>query len=545
MIKFIITLQLLHCKKKYYLTCFVFDYNNDSDWNRGLFKHILIDNRNLKGVIIKKILLSFIGNNDCLIEEGKKGAIISILETENFDVLYILYNNDHYLREASKILLYCRKNLPNLQVRYQSAESANPTDYNIVYPAIYKAVSEIIKEEGKADYSISVTSGTPVMHTCWVLLKLGGFINARLIQTSREVGISEITLSLNDFPKLKKEKDIKVELTKKDRENKYLKQKLGLEFDEIIGNHESIIRLKQEISSIAIYDTSIFITGESGTGKELVARAIHYNSPRKKEPFVSVNCGAISKNLFESQFFGHKKGAFTGSMYDHEGFFKQADGGTLFLDEISDLPLDMQVKLLRVLETKEVQPLGDKKFKVNVRIVSASHKNLKSRVIDKDFREDLYYRLVTGTIEILPLRYRGNDILLLANRFLDLLNKKYSANKHFVRQAEEKLLSYHWYGNVRELKNVVEYSFTRSLSELINKEDIIFANDLSKKESEFNIPDEGIDLDSDIIPKYYEAALKKTNGNQSKAAKLLGLEAPTFRQRLRKLNKDNNNYSKK
>jgi len=375
------------------------------------------------------------------------------------------------------------------------------------------------------------------MHTCWFLLKQSGFINARLIQISREVGISEITFALDDFPKLKKEKDIKVELTKKDRENKYLKQRLGLEFDEIIGNHESIIRLKQEISTLAIYDTSLFITGESGTGKELVARAIHYNSHRKKEPFVSVNCGAISKDLFESQFFGHKKGAFTGSMYDHEGFFKQADGGTIFLDEISDLPLDMQVKLLRVLETGEVQPLGDKQFKVNVRIVSASHKNLKSIVMKGEFREDLYYRLVTGTIEILPLRYRGNDVLLLANKFLDLLNKKYKTNKSFTRQAEEMLLNYYWYGNVRELKNVVEYSFTRTNSDKINKENIIFANDLSKGDLEFNIPDEGIDLEKDIIPRYYQAALKKTNGNQSKAAELLGLEAHTFRQRLRKLRK--------
>ncbi|MDD3501975.1 MAG: RNA repair transcriptional activator RtcR family protein [Candidatus Cloacimonadales bacterium] len=494
-----------------------------------------------------RILLTFIGNNDCYLFEGKPGAIVNIVDEIDLDKLYILYNHKRYIPHASKILLYYRKKKPNLEVKYQAAECVNPTDYNLVYPAMFQAIKEIQEQEKNAEYIVSVTSGTPTMHACWMFLRQSGVLNAKMIQTSREIGISEINFSLDDFPQLSDNKPIKAELTKISRENTYLKKKLDLEFNELIGQHKSIIKTKEMISTYSDYDIPVFIHGESGTGKELVARALHYNSPRKNNQIISVNCGAISKELFESEFFGHKKGAFTGAVVDHDGYFKQADKGTLFLDEIADLPLPMQVKLLRVLENGEIQPLGLKPVKVDVRIISASHKNLKQLVQEGQFREDLFYRLVQAQIELLPLKDRGTDIILLAYEFLKQINKKNNTDLIFDKAAENKLLNYTWNGNIRELKNVINLSaITSAHKKIISAEDILF-NDLSiKPDNSIVLPDEGIDLMNEIVPQYYEAALKKADGNAAEAARLLGFKPHTFRARYKEyLNKSKNyNYEK-
>ena len=218
------------------------------------------------------------------------------------------------------------------------------------------------------------------------------------------------------------------------------------------------------------------------------------------------------------------KGAFTGAVVDHDGYFKQADKGTLFLDEIADLPLPMQVKLLRVLENGEIQPLGLKPVKVDVRIISASHKNLKQLVQEGQFREDLFYRLVQAQIELLPLKDRGTDIILLAYEFLKQINKKNNTDLIFDKAAENKLLNYTWNGNIRELKNVINLSaITSAHKKIISAEDILF-NDLSiKPDNSIVLPDEGIDLMNEIVPQYYEAALKKADGNAAEAARLLSL----------------------
>jgi len=295
---------------------------------------------------MKKILISFIGNNDCQLSQGKEGAILSILREREFDFLYILYNDTRYLQFASEILLYCKKIFPRLTVRYQDAESLNPIDYNLVYPSMVSAVQAIQQEHHnqETDYTISVTSGTPTMHSCWILIVMGGIIKARLIQSSRESGLQEVDFRLDDFPMISTEKQTRIELTKVARENKLLRKQVMDQFPELIGEHESILQVKRQIDNLAKYDIPVFIGGESGTGKEVVAKLLHFNSPRKEGPFVPVNCGSISENLFESEFFGHKKGSFTGAIADHDGYFSQASGGTLFLDEIADLPLPMQVR---------------------------------------------------------------------------------------------------------------------------------------------------------------------------------------------------------
>lgn len=485
---------------------------------------------------MKKILISFIGNNDCFLREGKEGAIISILKERAFDFLCILYNDNRYLQHASDILLYCKKKFPDLTVRYQEAESLNPIDYNVVYPSMVSAVKSIQKEEGTKDveYTISLTSGTPTMHSCWILIVMGGIIDAKLIQSSREEGIQDVNFSLDDFPQISSEKKVKIELTKTNRENKLLRKQLRDNYSDLIGEHDSIVKVKHQIDNLAKYDIPVFISGESGTGKEIVSRLLHYNSPRKEGPFVAVNCGSISENLFESEFFGHKKGSFTGAIADHEGYFSQADKGTLFLDEVGDLPLPMQVKLLRVLEEGAIQPVGGKTKQVNVRIVAASNKDLNQLVRESKFREDLFYRMVQAQIYLSPLRDRGSDILLLARCFLSDYSTKNRSDKRFSDKAEKKLLTYQFPGNVRQLQNIVKLAYINSRGVLIEDRDIILA-DTSEPCTMIEIPKEGIDLDNEIIPAYYRAALKIAKNNASEAARLLGLRPHTFRARLKSL----------
>lgn len=488
---------------------------------------------------MKKVLITFIGNNDCLLSQGKEGAIISILKQRVFDSLYILYNGTSYLQHASEILLYCRKHFPKLTVRYQEAESINPIDYNIVYPAMVSAVKSIQAEEGtkEIEYTISVTSGTPTMHSCWLLIVMGGIIDAKLIQSSREEGIQEMNFSLDDFPQIESVKQTKIELTKADRENKLLRKQVLQSYPELLGEHESIVRVKKQIDNLVKYDIPVFISGESGTGKEVVARLLHYNGYRKEQPFVAVNCGSISEKLFESEFFGHKKGSFTGAIADHDGYFSQAHNGTLFLDEIGDLPLPMQVKLLRVLETGTIQPVGGKAKQVNVHIITASNKDLKKLIREGIFREDLFYRIVQAEIALSPLRERGTDILLLAGHFLKVFSDKNRHDKRFCPAAEKKLLSYRYPGNIRQLQNIVKLAFINSLTNEIDASAIVLPDEPVSL-SPIEIPPEGIDLDNVVIPAYYQAALNRAKGNASEAARLLGLKPHTFRARIRNQRND-------
>lgn len=479
-----------------------------------------------------KILLSFIGNNDCYTPE-KSGTILAVLREIAFDRLYILYNNEKYLKPASAILNYCRKAYPHLQVFYQEALSANPTDYNTVYPAMYHAVKAIIKENPDAEFTISVTSGTPTMHACWIFLQQGRVIDARLIQFQRETGISEIDFNLNSFPKIQTVSAEKAALTKLTRENRLLRQRISAADDAIIGESGVIWKIKEQIHLFADSNLPIFISGESGTGKELVAEALHYNSKRKQRPLIKINCGAISPHLFESEFFGHRQGSFTGALSDKEGQFKQADSGTIFLDEIGDLPLEMQVKLLRFLDNGTIQIVGGKEEKVDVRVISASNKDLRQMVSQQQFREDLFYRLVQTEIHLPPLRERGNDKLLIAQHIITILNHQQDKQKQLVPMTIEKIQTHCWPGNVRQLKSAIAGAFVYPGDEITAEHLQII--ELTDSSTGISIPAKGIDLDKKLLPDYYRAALRQTNGNATAAAQLLNLDPATFRARLRKL----------
>jgi DNA-binding NtrC family response regulator len=298
----------------------------------------------------------------------------------------------------------------------------------------------------------------------------------------------------------------------------------------LIGESEAIQKVLSDIAKSASTSATILISGESGTGKELLARTIHYNSPRASAPFVPVNCGAIPEELLESELFGHIKGAFTGATETRAGFFQTADGGTIFLDEISDTSLSMQVKLLRVLQDKEVCMVGSTRSRrVDVRILASTNKDLSSLVKKGVFREDLFFRINVITIEIPPLRERGDDILLLAqhftNKFAEELGKP---TPRFNDNALKVLKNYHWPGNVRELENVIQRLV------LMTDRDLIDVPDLPSLMRFSALRETGLDRTlAEVEAEYVRNVLASVDGNKTRAAKILGIDRKTLREKLK------------
>lgn len=338
---------------------------------------------------------------------------------------------------------------------------------------------------------------------------------------------------------------IKNALEKKNlqRENIFLKKELKKKytFGNIIGSSPKMLEIYELIRMIADTKVNILISGESGTGKELIAKAIHYNSSRKDYSFVAVDCGAIPENLLESEFFGHKKGAFTGAFSDKVGLFEAAHRGTIFLDEITELPFSLQVKLLRVIQEKEFRSVGDTKTKkVDVRIMAATNRNMEEMVKAGTFREDLFYRLNVVLINVPSLRERKEDIPMLAHYFLEKYSKEIGKNiKKISNPAMEILVEYDYPGNVRELGNIIERCVALEVSDIILPETLPAS--LNKvgaglKPTPTEIPSDGLDNYMGNIEKdFLLAALKKAKGIRKEAAKLLKITPRSLRYRLKKL----------
>ncbi|OZG71481.1 sigma-54-dependent Fis family transcriptional regulator [Hahella sp. CCB-MM4] len=315
----------------------------------------------------------------------------------------------------------------------------------------------------------------------------------------------------------------------------------------LLGHSKAMERLRGQIRKLARSQAPIYISGESGSGKEMVARSIHEQGSRSNGPFVPVNCGAIPSELMESEFFGHKKGAFTGAVENKEGLFKAADGGTLFLDEVADLPLTMQVKLLRAIQEKAVRPVGEQKeTAVDVRILSATHKDLHQLVDEGLFRQDLFYRINVIELKVPSLRERIEDIELLSEHILRLLADECELpGVTLSKDALKVLQGYHFPGNVRELENILERAFTLSEEDEIQKDDIHLpvsdSNDKSGIVSELDVPafdHEGDNLEhflENIEKQAIEKALEETRWNKTAAAKKLGISFRALRYRLKKL----------
>ena len=316
-------------------------------------------------------------------------------------------------------------------------------------------------------------------------------------------------------------------------QNRLMKSDLEHKFQNIIGKSKVMKEVFELIQSVAKARSTVMITGSSGTGKELVARAIHYSSDRKEMPFVTLNCAALPENLVETELFGHEKGAFTDAKKTHRGKFELADGGTLLLDEISEMPYNLQSKLLRVIQEREFERVGSgTPITVDVRIIATSNRNLKEYIAKGKFREDLFYRLNVIPIHVTPLEERKEDIKLLVDHFIQKFNAENNRNVVGIApSAFNLLLGYHWPGNVRELENVIERAVVTGRFDTLTEDD--FPIELSLGRVADDVPSLKIPMRLEEGSKYLILkTLEKFNGNKTRAAEALGVSARTIRNKL-------------
>lgn len=321
-------------------------------------------------------------------------------------------------------------------------------------------------------------------------------------------------------------------------ENKFLRQRISSEekFDNLVGKSEPMMKVFKLIKQVAPTNSNVLISGKSGTGKELAAKAIHYNSKRKDNVFLPINCGAISENLIESELFGHKKGAFTGATEDKQGLFKVADGGTLFLDEIGDLPLNMQVKLLRAIEDKEFLPVGGtKSINTDVRIIAATNQNLYEKTKVGEFREDLFYRLNVVEIKLPSLNDRKDDIPLLVNHFIEkYCNEMGKKILGVDNETMKKLISYDWRGGVRELENIIERAVIFAGGDKITVEDL--SDYVRGSSGSHGYPDGLKDALKKFEREHILKTIKKFDYNKDEAAKALSIGLSSLYRKMEELN---------
>ena len=344
-----------------------------------------------------------------------------------------------------------------------------------------------------------------------------------------------------DFDELRLAMERAMEHSQLKEENRLLRERLSNRFDRrnLIGRSQTMTSLLETVAQVAPSEATVLITGESGTGKEMIAGAIHFNSFRKEGPFVKINCAAITETLLESELFGHEKGAFTGADRRKEGKFRQADDGSLFLDEVSEMSLAMQVKLLRVLQEREITRVGGNEvIKVNARIIAATNRNLLQDIAVGRFREDLYYRLNVVTLHLPPLRERREDIPLLAQHFLTRfaeMNRK--TIKGFTPQAMDSLLKYAWPGNVRELMNAVERGVVLSRSEYLDETELPWSLSGDGPVEQLQGAPPALSGEASL-GELEKATILKTletvEGNKSEAARRLGITRRTLHQKLKK-----------
>ncbi len=324
-------------------------------------------------------------------------------------------------------------------------------------------------------------------------------------------------------------------------ENQYLRQQVAgnRQAPHIIGESPALKKVMEEAIQVAQSNSSVFISGESGTGKEVIAQAIHYHSTRAHKPFIKVNCAAVPETLIESEFFGHEKGAFTGASAKHLGRFELANLGTLLLDEITEIPLSLQAKLLRAIQEHEFERIGGTKpVKVDVRLISTSNRDVKEAILKKSLREDLYYRLNVVPIYLPPLRERKEDIIPLAQYFLEkFCDENHKESKELASDAKKKLLAYHWPGNVRELANIIERSIVMEGGKIISTEHL-FLEPQTAKPLKLNQLPVGLSL-QELEKRFIIETLRQQENNRKKTAEMLGISLRKLQNKLQAFNLPN------
>ena len=398
---------------------------------------------------------------------------------------------------------------------------------------------EFLKTAGKklGNTNVIMMSAYGSIDTAVAAVKLGAYDFISKPFKSEE--ILHVFKKAEERDRLKKENyRLKEHLSK--IEESYLPTRVD-SFGVMVARSKSMQAVFKLSKKVANYDTTVLIIGESGTGKELIARGIHLSGKRAKMPLIPVNCGAIPENLLESELFGHKQGAFTGADRNKRGLFEEADGGTIFLDEIGELPLPLQVKLLRVLQESELRQVGDSKTKkIDVRVIAATAKDLKHEVKEGAFREDLFYRLNVLPINLPSLEERGEDVALLSEHFINFFNKKLDKNvKELTPAAMSILLNYSWPGNVRELENVIERAVVLAEEPVIHQENLppeMLARFETKKVDAvfegFSLKKAQKIIEKELIIK----ALSETGGNRTRAARLLEISHPSLLSKIKLYN---------
>lgn len=484
----------------------------------------------------KRWLVSWIGGTDHDAAEGHlKGDVgpiaAALLSREKFDRVYLLTNYGH-----ERSVAYCEWLSRKTGFRPDAIDLfdialPSPVDYDAIHAEISKNLGAAKLPRDDVQLTFHLSPGTPAMTVIWIVLARTRF-PARLIQTSRNHGVHEVTFFTDVadafLPEYLQRSGQRIEALAAGPKDG------APEFAAIVHRSGAVERQIELARRMAAYAVPILILGETGTGKELFAEAIHRASRRAGGPFVPVNCGAIAPELASSELFGHARGSFTGAVRDHKGYFEAANGGTLFLDEIGDLPLDTQVRLLRVLQSKTVTRLGGTKpTTVDVRIVAATHRDLAAQVFTGQFREDLFHRLAVGILTLPPLREREADVAILIDHFMAQINDEGARNpeaqsKFLSKDAKNLLLLHSWPGNVRELYHTLLRAALWSRGTVIEAADVRAAllpvPAASRSLLERPLA-QGFDLEGflDEIKKHYIGmALQRCGGKKTAAARLLG-----------------------
>lgn len=487
---------------------------------------------------MERILFAWIGLTDLRAAEGEEkagtGPIAQVLTTNNYFKAILL---DNY-GSAGNGVAYVDwlKQKTSSEIDRREVSLASPIDFAAIYLIAEDAVrKELTSSPQKVIPVFHLSPGTPAMASVWVLLGKARFDGAELVRSSVEAGVETVDIPF----------DISAEFTPsiaKAADERLLKLTEGLppeapEFSHIIHQCAEMKKLVAQSRTVALRDVPVLIEGETGTGKELFARAIHEASSRKNHKFISVNCGAIPGELFEAEFFGYKKGAFTGADKDRTGYFESADGGTLFLDELGELPLVAQVKILRVLNDGKVVRIGESEGRpVDVRIIAATNRDLFAEVAAGRFRSDLFYRLAVAMLKLPPLRERTGDLGIMIESILKQVNAELSTgtsykNKKFSTKAKNLMLQHPWPGNARELFNTIMRICVWCPEKTIQEDDVrqaLLPSPHKQNDDILHKPlGDGFQLQEilDVIStQYISKALKESAGNKSKAANLLGMK---------------------